>query len=117
MPSTFRPYNLPYTPGPPNRACEQDHLSHDSTARNPSYQMRSNRNFDDLDNNELCVLATMALNTIRQCGIPHIFPISTLQPKQPDIFENTKIEQIICSGLKPLYDGAPDKLLALLILV
>jgi hypothetical protein len=29
----------------------------------------------------------------------------------PDMWDNAKVEQIICAGLKPVYDGSPDKLI------
>jgi hypothetical protein len=99
----------PITPGPPSQTqAHNSHCNDASTSQNPS--KTSNRNFDDLDDHELCVLATMALNTIKQPGIPHIFPLLQ-QPKKPDIFEYMMIKQIICSGLKPPYDGSPDKVL------
>jgi hypothetical protein len=107
----------PITPGPQNRGREQESSPFAGTTGISSPRTRSSRNFDDLDDNELCVLATMALNTIRQRGIPHVFPVTPSPPKQPDIFENAKVEQIICSGLKPPYDGAPEKLLPTLNLI
>jgi hypothetical protein len=61
----------------------------------------SNSNFDDLNDTELCGLARFALN----------ITVQLTQPQQPDFFDNAKIEQIICSGLKLQYDGSPDKLL------
>jgi hypothetical protein len=77
----------------------------------------NNSNYDDLNNSELCVLTALALNTIKECGIPHVLPFTQQQPRQPDIFKNAKIEQIICSGLKPQYDRSPDKLLQTLNLI
>jgi hypothetical protein len=32
-----------------------------------------------------------------------------VHPKPPDMWENVKVEQVIFSGLKPLYDGCPEK--------
>ncbi len=34
-----------------------------------------------------------------------------LEPQMPDMYDNAKIEQIICSGLKPLYDGSAENLI------
>jgi hypothetical protein len=107
----------PVTPGPTQRpnftpATSQHASSH---SRIPSRHAPSN--FDDLDDNELCVLATMALSTIKQRGIPHVLPFQQQHTKQPDMLENAKIEQIICSGLKPQYDGSPEKLLPILNLI
>jgi hypothetical protein len=31
--------------------------------------------------------------------------------RSSDMWENVKIEQIICSGIKPIYDGTPDNLI------
>jgi len=37
--------------------------------------------------------------------------------KQFDMWENAKVEQIICAGLKPAYDGTPDNLIPTLNLI
>jgi hypothetical protein len=67
-------------------------------------------NFRDLDNNELQVLVTLALNTLRDRGV-HLPPILPSAPKTPDIFDNTRFEQIACAGLQEKYDGRPDSLI------
>jgi hypothetical protein len=40
-------------------------------------------------------------------------PPTTIAPPShtPDMWDNAKVEQIICAGLKPVYDGSPDKLI------
>jgi hypothetical protein len=75
------------------------------------------RNFSTLDDNELCVLATLAINTLKERGISHVLSAPSPPVKQPDIYENAKVEQIICSGLKPPYDGSPKNLLPTLNLI
>lgn len=45
-------------------------------------------------------------------------PLQVLhQPCGPNMWDYAKIEQIICTGLKPQYDGTPDKLLPTLNLI
>jgi hypothetical protein len=61
-------------------------------------QVLRNNNFKDLEDEELQVLVTLALNTLRDKGIsfsPSIPPTS----RTPDIFNNAKFEQIACDGL------------------
>ena len=77
----------------------------------------SHRTFQNLDDNELSVLAALAINTLKERGLQHLLPISQHQPKPPDMFDNAKIEQIICSGIHPRYDGAPSSLLPTLNLI
>jgi hypothetical protein len=67
-------------------------------------------NFRDLDDNELQVLVTLALNTLRDRGV-HLPPILPSAPKTPDIFDNARFEQIACAGLQEKYDGRPDSLI------
>jgi hypothetical protein len=69
----------------------------------------SSSNFNDLNDEELQVLTSLALNALRTRGIsmnaiPHV-------PKVPDIFDNAKYEQIACAGLQPKYNGSPDELI------
>jgi hypothetical protein len=45
---------------------------------------------------------------------PPVIPAPT---RQPDMWENAKVEQIICSGLKPAYDGSSERLLPTLSLI
>ena len=45
---------------------------------------------------------------------PPVIPVPT---RQPDMWENAKVEQIICSGLKPAYDGSSERLLPTLSLI
>jgi hypothetical protein len=106
----------PVTLGPFNRNSTSTNASQQHPSQTKARSNHIHGNFDQLDDNELCVLATMALNTIRQRGIPHVFPLLQ-QPKQPDMFDNAKIEHIICAGLKPPYDGSPEKLLSTLNLI
>jgi hypothetical protein len=40
-----------------------------------------------------------------------IQPMPSVPPRPADMWENAKIEQIICAGLKPPYDGSPDLLI------
>jgi hypothetical protein len=44
-------------------------------------------------------------------------PVLPATPRQPDMCENAKVEQIICSGLKPAYDGSSARLLPTLNLI
>jgi hypothetical protein len=69
----------------------------------------SSANFNDLNDEELQVLTSLALNALRTRGIsmnaiPHV-------PKVPDIFDNAKYEQIACAGLQLKYNGSPDELI------
>ncbi len=84
----------------------QQHGNESSVLTCPS----RNDNFKDLNNDELQVLVSLAINTLRDRGVS--LP-STLQavPKQPDIFDNAKFEQIACAGLSSKYDGSPDNLI------
>ncbi len=74
----------------------------------PTLTNASQRTFHNLDDNELSVLAALAINTLKERGLQHLLPIPQHQPKPPDMFDNAKIEQIICSGIHPKYDGAPS---------
>jgi hypothetical protein len=67
-------------------------------------------NFRDLNNEELQVLVTLAINTLRDRGIAFNTTIPSA-PKVPDIFDNAKFEQIACAGLQPKYDGSPNELI------
>jgi hypothetical protein len=37
-------------------------------------------------------------------------PAPRVKERPSDMWDNAKVEQIICPGLKPLYDGSPEKL-------
>jgi hypothetical protein len=89
---------LPVTPGQPN-ATSTPFLHHQT----------SSSNFNDLNDEELQVLTSLALNALRTRGIS----LNALQhaPKVPDIFDNAKYEQITCVGLQPKYNGSPDELI------
>jgi hypothetical protein len=67
-------------------------------------------NFRDLDNDELQVLISLAINTLRDRGVstPTTVPQA---PKTPDIFDNARFEQIACAGLQPKYNGSPEELI------
>jgi hypothetical protein len=106
----------PITPGPSTRMPGTSNESHWTPFHAEVNTPGITIDLDRFDDNDLCVLATRALNTIKQQGIQHIHPFLQ-QPRQPDVFENAKIEQIICAGLKPQYDGSPEKLLPTLNLI
>jgi hypothetical protein len=67
-------------------------------------------NFKDLNDDELQVLVSLAINTLRDRGIavPGMVPPML---KTPDIFDNAKFEQIACAGLDTRYDGSPERLI------
>lgn len=66
--------------------------------------------FQDLDNEELKILASLAVNTLHDRGIMYSTVISPA-PKPPDMFDNAKFEQIACNGLKPAYNGSSSDLI------
>jgi hypothetical protein len=72
-------------------------------------QLRRDK-FQDLDNEELKILASLAVNTLRDRGIMYSTVISPA-PKPPDMFDNAKFEQIACAGLKPPYNGSSSDLI------
>jgi hypothetical protein len=73
---------------------------------------RSNerKDFSDLNNDELQVLVTLAINALKDRGIT-FHPSVPVAPRVPDIFDNAKFEQISCAGLQPKYNGSPDELI------
>ncbi len=73
-------------------------------------QTLSNRNFKDLNDEELQVLVTLSLNTLHDRGISFSRSMQPA-PKTTDIFDNAKFEQIACAGLQPKYNGSPDELI------
>ena len=69
--------------------------------------------FNDLNNAELQVLVTQAVNTLSDRGIS--FPTSVPQaPKIPDVFNSAKFKQIAFAGLQPKYNGSPNELIPML---
>jgi hypothetical protein len=67
-------------------------------------------NLRNLNDEELQLLITMAINTLRNRGVS--FPMSVpAAPKAPDIFDNARFEQIACTGLQPKYNGSPEELI------
>jgi hypothetical protein len=85
-------------------------MQHGRVQINSIDQQPNYANFCDLNDNELQVLVTLAINTLRNLGIE--FNTSVPQTlKKPDIFDNAKYEQIACNGLQPKYDGSPDELI------
>jgi hypothetical protein len=55
--------------------------------------------FQDLINDELQVLVTLAINALHGRGIS-VLPSGPPAPKVPNIFNNAKFEQIACAGLQ-----------------
>jgi hypothetical protein len=90
---------FPITPGQPD-------IPTTPFLRRPTDQ----RDFQNLNNEELQVLATLTLNALKDRGISFP-PIPYSVPKHPDIFDNAKFEQIACAGLQPKYNGSPDELI------
>jgi hypothetical protein len=70
-------------------------------------------NFKDLNDDELQVLVSLAITTLRDRGlsVPTTIPPAI---KVPDIYDNARFEQIACLGLDPKYDGSPDQLIPIL---
>jgi len=80
-----------------------------------------------INDDDLLALATRALGALRHRGLTRHLPIApatlfslpiqypsrpfTPAPCQPDMWENAKIEKIICAGLSPPYDGSSDTLI------
>lgn len=65
--------------------------------------------FTSLNNNELCILVSLANKTLQERGVATTnFCILS---KSPDMFNNAKFEQIACTGLKPQYDSMTDALI------
>jgi hypothetical protein len=89
----------PITPGQDN-----------TTSPLSRWQVLRNNNFKDLDDEELQVLVSLALNTLRERGIS-FSPSASSTPRTPDIFDNAKFEQIACVGLQPKYNGSQDELI------
>jgi hypothetical protein len=91
--------------------------------------------FQGANNVELMALTRCALAALQARGIqqfqsadgpppmmptmaPTFPPPPTVLPsRQPDVWENAKVEKIICAGLHPLYDGSSDKLILTLNLI
>jgi hypothetical protein len=67
-------------------------------------------NFKDLNDDELQVLVSLAINTLRNRGIA-IPGVPSPILKTPEIFDNAKFEQIACAGLDIKYDGSPERLI------
>jgi hypothetical protein len=73
--------------------------------------------FADFTDQDLSRLVQAAATALRVRGVPPVPaslppPLQVLhQPCGPNMWDYAKIEQIICTGLKPQYDGTPDKLL------
>jgi hypothetical protein len=65
--------------------------------------------FSELNNDELLVLALLATKTLRDRGA--CTAQLTALNKTHDVWDNAKLEQIICNGLKPIYDGSPSNLI------
>ncbi len=72
-------------------------------------------NFSELNNDELFALVTLANKTLKERGAATTSPQAN--PKEPDIYDNAKFEQIACAGLQPKYDGTADKLIPILNLI
>jgi hypothetical protein len=90
---------LPVTPGHPGTPPDQFLHCSDEW-----------KDFRDLNNYDLQILATLALNALHDRGI--LFPKTMhLTPKTPDIFDNAKFEQIACAGLQPKCNGSLDELI------
>ncbi len=63
----------------------------------------------NLNNNELFVLVSLANKALQERGVDTTnFSILS---KPPDMFNNTKFEQIACTSLKPQYDSMADTLI------
>jgi len=74
--------------------------------------------FGEFGDQELTTLVNAAVAALQKRGISLTVPASQPQSepsqlpvRQADMWDNAKIEQIICSGLKPPYDGSPDGLI------
>jgi hypothetical protein len=78
--------------------------------------------FRDFGDHELTNLVSAALQALQGRGLPPIPQMTQPPPgyiplptppinRSADMWDNAKIEQIICSGLKPAYDGSPEKLI------
>jgi hypothetical protein len=72
--------------------------------------------FQEYGDQDLRLMIEAATATLRSRGLIHAslppLPPTVVQSScPPDIWDNAKVEQIICSGLKPLYDGTPEKLI------
>jgi hypothetical protein len=67
----------------------------------------------DQDLHHLIEAATAALHSrgLIHASLPPPPPTIVNQPRVPDMWENAKVEQIICAGIKPPYDGSPDWLI------
>ena len=65
--------------------------------------------FSELNDDELLVLASLATKTLRDRGA-YTAQLTALS-KTHDVWDNAKLEQIICNGLKPRYDGSPSNLI------
>jgi hypothetical protein len=97
---------------------------HGSVTPAPAQAVEALRTINDDD---LLALATHALDALHHRGLTHHLPVAPAMlfsppaqfpsrpfmpaPRQPDMWENAKIEKIICAGLSPPYDGSSNTLI------
>ncbi len=67
-------------------------------------------NIQNLYDEELQVLITLAINTIHDRGISFSTSVP-MAPKVPDIFDNAKFKHITHTRLQPKYNSSPDELI------
>jgi hypothetical protein len=79
----------------------------------PIHDHLRQNNFSDLNNDELQVLVSLAINTLCDRGVSILPPLPPA-PKAPDIFDNAKFKQIACTGIKLAYNGASQELIPFL---
>jgi hypothetical protein len=85
--------------------------------------------FSKFADQDLTHLISVALNALQARGLPPLPQLTQPPPSQQltlpappparvfDMWDNAKVEQIICAGLKPQYDGSPEKLIPTLNLI
>jgi hypothetical protein len=76
-------------------------------------QQHNRESFNNLIDNELTVLTTLVLHALLNRGVS-MAGLLPAPPRPSDMWENAKVEQTICSGLRLLYDGSPENLIHLL---
>lgn len=112
----------PITPGQNDASLSTDSIRQasvtspvrtDKTLNESFLHKAPNTNFAELNDDKLLVLATLAAKTLRDHNVSSAVTI-TPEPKQPNMFDNAKFEQLACAGLTPTYDSSAAGLIPML---
>jgi len=96
------------------------------TPRHQRAQTSNDELFSELGDRDLSAIIQAAALALQNRGwppppslLPHasLAGPSSFPQRVPDMWDNAKVEQIICAGLKQVYDGSQEKLLPTLNLI